>query len=195
MLFRGSMDERSTSELIVTLGEDFQRCYSNVIKDIENGEKQEDGSTLAEHEFNARQLVRAGFAYIEGVSFAMKIAAIDDAIENGIELTQAEIDFAFEVSHQLNEKGNVVEVSAHINLTKNIKFAFNLYSKAHSLNQSFDAGLTWWSDLKKAIKIRDRLMHPRSPENLDIEPNEVITVISAVRGFEALLVEYIGKKA
>ena len=189
------MSERSTGELILTLGEDFQRCYASVIKDIDEGEKQKDGSTLADHEFNARQLVRAGFAYIEGVSFSLKIAAIDDAIENGIELTQAEIDFAFEVSHQLNDKGSIVEVSAHINLTKNIKFAFNLYCKAHRLNKSFDAGLTWWSDLKKAIKIRDRLMHPRSPADLDIEESEVITVISAVRGFEALLVKYIGNKA
>lgn len=124
----------------------------------------------------------------------MKVAAVDDAMENGIELTQAEIDYAFEVSHQLNDKGDIVEVSAHINLTRNIKFAFNLYSKAHSLNLSFDAGLSWWSDLKKAIKIRDRLMHPRTPEDLDIEANEVISVMSAVRGFEALICQYTGKK-
>ncbi|QLK46775.1 hypothetical protein DR996_17095 [Vibrio owensii] len=189
------MNERSTGELILTLNEDFERCYTNVLKDLDEGEKQEDGSTIADHEFNARQLVRAGFAYIEGVSFSLKVAAIDDAIENGIELSQAEIDFAFEVSHQLNDKGNIVEVSAHINLTRNIKFAFTLYSKAHRLDKSFDAGLTWWSDLRKAIKVRDRLMHPRSPEDLDIEPSEVITVVSAVRGFESLLAEYIGVKA
>ncbi|OXY83511.1 hypothetical protein [Oceanimonas doudoroffii] len=189
------MSERGTGELILTLGEDFQRCYTNVLKDIEEGEKQEDGTTLADHEFNARQLVRAGFAYIEGVSFSLKVAAIDDAIDNGIELTQAEIDLAFEVSHQLNDKGEIVAVSAHINLTKNIKFAFNLYSKAHQLNKAFHAGGAWWGDFKKAIKIRDRLMHPRSPEDLDIEPSEVITVISAVRGFEALLTEYVEVKA
>ncbi|MBH2846077.1 hypothetical protein I6U52_20220 [Serratia marcescens] len=151
-----------------------------------------DNSIIADHEFNARQLVRAGFAYIEGGSFSLKVAAIDDAINNSIELTQADIDFAFEVSYQLNDKGNIVEGTAHINLTKNIKFAFNLYSKAHQLNKPFDSGLSFWSDLKKSIKIRDRLMHPRAPEDLDIEPKEVITVIAAVRGFESLLIEYIG---
>ncbi|MDR5873801.1 hypothetical protein [Vreelandella gomseomensis] len=189
------MDERNSSELILTLGEDFKRCYASVLKDVEEGEKQADGTTIADHEFNARQLVRAGFAYIEGVSFSLKVAAIDDAIENGVNLTQAEIDFAFEVSHQLNDKGDIVKFNAHISLTKNIKFAFNLYSKAHELNKSFDAGLTWWSDLKKAIKVRDRLMHPRTPEDLDIAPSEVVTVISAVRGFESLLFEYFGNEA
>lgn len=186
------MSERSNSELILTLSEDFQRCCLNVKKDVDEGEKQEDNSTIADHEFNARQLVRAGFAYIEGVSFSLKVAAIDDAIDNGVELTQAEIDFAFEISHQLNEHGYIVEGAAHIKLTKNIKFAFNLYSKAHKLNKPFDAGLKWWHDLKIAIKIRDRLMHPRIPQDLDISPKEVITVISAVRGFESLLAEYIG---
>lgn len=48
------MSERSTRELIETLGEDFHRCSANVIKDINNGKKQDDGTTLANHEFNAR---------------------------------------------------------------------------------------------------------------------------------------------
>ncbi len=188
------MSERTTGELILTLGEDFQRCYGNLLEDIEQGEKQEDGSTLAEHEFNARQLVRSAFAYIEGVSFALKIAAVDDAFNNGVELTQAEIDFAFEVTYNLNDRGEVCETNSHINLTRNIKFSFNLYSKAHQLDKKFDASLKWWSDLCDAIKIRDRLMHPRHPSDLDIAPSEVVSVISAVRGFEALLVDYTGAK-
>lgn len=185
------MSDRHTGELIMTLSNDFERCLENVKQDVQEGVKQDDGSTLADHEFNARQLVRSAFAYIEGVSFAMKIAAIDDAITNEVELSQAEIDFAFEISYQLNDKGEIIKGSPHIKLTRNIRFAFNLYSKAHSLDKVFNAGEEWWSKLKESIKIRDRLMHPRSPEDLDIEPSEVITVAAAVRGFESLLVEYI----
>ncbi len=188
------MSDRDTGELISVLFEDFQRCYGGVLEDVQNGETQEDGTTLADHEYNARQLVRSGFAYIEGVTFSIKVAAIDDAIENGITLSQAEIDFAFEVSHNLNDKGYISEGSAHIKLTRNIKFAFNLYSKAHDLNKEFDAGVKWWDELRKAIKIRDRLMHPRMPEDLDITAKEVITVIAAVRGFESLITEYLNIK-
>lgn len=189
------MKERTIRELFLALSNDYERCYDNVLKDIEDGERLADGAILADHEFNARQLFRAGFAYIEGASFSLKIVAIDDAIENGIEITQAEINFAFEESHQLNDKGYIVEVKAHISLAKNIKFAFNLYAKAHGLNKSFNAVPVWWGDLIKSIKIRDRLMHPRSPEDLDIEPKEVVTLVSAINGFNSLLAEYMGVKA
>lgn len=189
------MSERDTGELIRVLGDDFQRCYGNVIADVEAGNRNEDGSIEADHEFNARQLIRAAFAYLEGVTYSIKIAAVDDAIEKGVEITPEEVNFAFEISHSLSDKGRIVERSAHINLARNIRFAFSLYEKTNSIKEQFNPSEQWWNELQKAVAIRDRLTHPRQPEDLDLQPSEVLTVVAAVRGFEAHVMSYIEANA
>ena len=54
-------------------------------------------------------------------------------------------------------------------------------------HQDADVSLTWWEKLKEAIKVRDRLMHPRFPSDLDVSPQEVIATITAKAGFDEAL--------
>jgi hypothetical protein len=67
------MQERTTKELIETLGEDFDRCYRNILQSFDEGTIDDKGLLDADYEFHARQLIRAAFAYIEGVTFSVKI--------------------------------------------------------------------------------------------------------------------------
>ena len=69
--------------------------------------------------------------------------------------------------------------------------AFALTEKAYRIPAQFDPSVEWWSCLGTAIKIRDRLMHPRMPDDLDISPEELIKTIKAKNGFEKLLMRYI----
>lgn len=59
------MEEKTTKELIETLGEDFERCYQGLLQSFDEGTIDEDGNLDADYEFHARQLIRAVFAYIE----------------------------------------------------------------------------------------------------------------------------------
>lgn len=187
-----SMDEeRTTRELIETLGEDYDRCFREILKSFDDGTIDADGNLDADYEFHARQLVRAVFAYIKGVTFSVKVSAAWKCMQDGVEITPQERYIAAEIEYRINDKGEVVEHRAQITLTRNIRFAVALTEKAHRIPAQFDPSVEWWLCLREAMKVRDRLMHPRRPEDLDISPEELIKAITAKNGFEKLLMRYI----
>ncbi|WP_431025246.1 hypothetical protein [Halomonas sp. H5] len=180
-------DERTTADLLVVLDEDYRRCYEQILLRLDEGERNEDGTVYADHEFDARQLIRTAFAYIEGATFVLKIEASFRAEERGFDLTPQQQHFIFEADFDINDKGEVVERAAKISLTKNIRFAFAVFSQASGIKNTLDVSLDWWGKLQGAIKVRDRLTHPRFPADLDVSPQEVIATIAAKVGFDEAL--------
>lgn len=185
------MTEATTRELIETLGDDYDRCYRELLKSFDEGEIDSDGNLDADYEFHARQLIRAAFAYIEGVTFSVKATAAAKCMDTGLPISPQERYLAVEVDYDLNDKGEVVERPAQIKLTRNIRFAFALTERANKLRPLFDPSVDWWSSLRESMRVRDRLMHPRMPGDLDVTPNELLTVIKAKNGFVKLLERYI----
>jgi hypothetical protein len=84
-----------------------------------------------------------------------------------------------------------VERPALINLSRNIRFAFRLYEKVFDHKPKFDVEARWWGCLQRSIKVRDRLTHPRDPEDLDVLAKELIEALEARQGFRELLQAYI----
>ncbi len=185
------MEERTTQELILTLDDDYFRCYRNILQSFDDGTIDDEGNLDADYEFHARQLIRAAFAYIEGLTFSVKITAANMCLQRGIEISPAERYMAAEVEYELNDKGEVVECPARIRLTQSIRFAFALIEKAQNVTAQFDASGQWWSCLKQAIRVRDRLMHPRMHQDLDVSSDELLTVINAKQGFDEILHRFI----
>ncbi|WPL17828.1 hypothetical protein Thiowin_02870 [Thiorhodovibrio winogradskyi] len=181
------MDERTTADLLEALDSDYQRCYQQIITRLDEGERDEKGNISADYEFEARQLIRAAFAYIEGAVFVIKIEASFNCEEKGIELTPQQHHFIFEADFDLNDKGEVVQKPAKIPLAKNIRFAFSVFAQANGIKPTLDVGSEWWSKLQESIRVRDRLTHPRSPSDLDVSPSEVISTVVAKSGFDEAL--------
>jgi hypothetical protein len=176
--------ERTTSEVIETLGEDCQRCHAELLAAIDAGQRDTDGSVIADYEYHARQLIRAVFAYIEAVTFSVKAWSAGYCLDHDIEITPQERFFATDTEYELNEKGEVAEAVAKISLARNIRFAIAMNRKAHGITQPFDASAEWWSCLKQAIKVRDRLTHPKMPRDLDVSGEDIINALRARQGFE-----------
>ena len=184
------MEDRTTKELIETLEEDFERCHTELVKSFDAGIVDNVGNVTADYAFHARQLVRAFFAYVEGVIFSVKVCGAAHCLANGIDITPQERFFAAEVDYSLDNKGQVVEQRAHIKLASNMRFAFALTEKAHGLEPRFDPSVEWWSNFQTSIKVRDRLMHPKLPGDLDVSGGEIIAVLKAKKGFAELLLGY-----
>lgn len=180
-------DERTTGDLLLVLESDYKRCYSLLLARIDEGERLEGGSVSADYEFEARQLFRAAFAYIEGATYILKMEAIFNCEEKGIELTPQQRHLIFEADFDLNEKGKVIKRRAKISLLKNIRFAFAVFAEANGIISQFNPSEEWWFLLRKAILVRDRLMHPRDPSDLDVTPAETTIVVRAKAGFDEVL--------
>lgn len=178
------MKERTTAELIETLGEDVDRCFGGMDRSFKRGKRNPDGTIEAKYEYHARQLIRAIFAFIEAVLYSVKLRAAEHYAENGGELTDAERLFVLEIEYVLKENGEIGERPAHIRLTDNIRFAFALQEKSLGIKEKFNANVEWWACLKSSIKVRDRLMHPKWPEHIEVAPDEIITALKAFNGFK-----------
>ncbi|WP_372747853.1 hypothetical protein [Litorivivens sp.] len=183
------MNERTTTELIVSLGEDFERCHQLVLDAIEDG-KAEDGYYVnRDYEFHARNLIRSGLSLIEAATFSIKVQSANKCIEKGIPISDHERFLSIEIDADIDDKGQVVERPAKIRLTSNIRFAFGLLERASGTKTTFDPQLDWWSFLRKTIRVRDRLTHPRMPEDIDIGGEEVVDALKAVEGFEKVVAQ------
>lgn len=182
-------DERTTQEVIEILGLDCERCHAELMASIEAGETH-DGYVEAEYEFHARQLVRAIFAYIEATTFSVKASSAWRCMEEDIDINPQERYFATDTEYELNDRGELVEAAAKISLARNIRFALALNRRAHRVSEPFDASVEWWRCLKEAIKIRDRLTHPKWPSNLNVSSEEIIKAIKAKQGFEEELLRH-----
>jgi hypothetical protein len=166
------------------LGQDCDRCHAQLLASIDAGEVEVDGSVSADYEFHARQLIRAAFACIEATTFSVKAWSAGYCMNHGIEITPQERYFATDTEFELNERGEVVEAAAKISLARNIRFAFAMNRKALGVKEPFDASVEWWSCLRDAIKIRDRLTHPKLPGDLDVSGEDIVKVLRARHGFE-----------
>lgn len=179
-------DERSTAYVIEELGKDYDRAYERLIKGI--GGPDEEGLHPYD-ESDARDLYRTLFAFLEGTSFSVRMwsaAALLDKEEMDI----FERAVVSEQSASLRD-GDVVLTQMKISLQENIRFTFKLADRAHRRSApTLDTSKKWWSDFKSAIKVRDRLMHPKLPEDLDVSGQEVVYAISVHNGFVELLESY-----
>jgi len=185
------MEDRTTAELIEALGDDVARCHAGLLECIDAGEVGADGDVTADYEFHARQLIRAILAYIEGVTFSVKVTAIKRCLDSGIEVTDHERHVAVEVDCDLNDKGEVIERPAKLRLASNLRFAFQLLERSEKSSAKFDSSSEWWSCLRSTIHVRDRLTHPRFPEDLDVSGDEIVSALKAKSGFDAALAMYV----
>ncbi len=184
------MSERTTAELIETLGDDVSRCHRELIGAIDEGHVDANGDVDADYEYHARQLIRAIFAFIEALTFSVKVRAAGYCLSHERDISDGERFFAVDIEHRLTEKGEVIERAAHIRLADNIRFAFALQEKALEIAEPFDPSIEWWSCLQSSIRVRDRLTHPKLPEDVDVTGGEIVAALKAYEGFTQQLMVY-----
>ena len=176
------VDDRSTGYVIETLGEDVDRAYKRVSKNFDNPDS--DGAEYDESD--ARDLYRAVFAYIEGLSFSVKVSSAAKLVEKG-ELDRAQFLVAAELTLDVRD-GEIFEKPLRASLEESVKLACRLADMAHAKETpTLDTSRQWWSDFKKATGVRDRLTHPKLPRDVDISPEEVVLIIRVESGFRELM--------
>ena len=123
-------------------------------------------------QFARRQFVRATFAKLEGFTSTLKQLCLrSPRIET--DYSAAEIALLREETFSLDEKGEPRVTGSHLKLAANIQFAFRMYARFCDLRFSLHTSESEWSDFKLAMAVRNRLMHPKKPEDLAVSEAEV----------------------
>jgi hypothetical protein len=133
----------------------------------------------------ARSSVRNLIACIEGSVYAMKCWALDMNFDN---LSPQEKDIIGEKVYYLDDNGEIKSQKARIRIPPNMIFAFRILSQAEGVDNPLITSDHRWDSLKTAIKIRNRLVHPKSAEDLTLTSKDLVLVVDAIQFFTGNLV-------
>jgi hypothetical protein len=189
---KGSAEEECTGALLEALFADVDRSLRNLQKALRAGRRGRDGVIYADTDSESRQLINSVIACFDGTTYAIKIAALDDCMTNGQEVSSAEVDLVFEVRRQLSPGGAVIERPRTVELGRNLRFAISLYERAHGLNPALILQQEkWWHLLHRSIKVRRRFTFPRCAADLWVQPREALDAIEAQRLFGSSILDLI----
>jgi hypothetical protein len=118
-------------------------------------------------EFNKRTLVRTCAALVEGLSYQLRRVTLA-SLQNTNHLTSGELAILREKRHQLSDKGIVEERDNYQPTLSMLLFSLRVYAKNHGATFVPDTSHNGWNCLRRAMALRDRLMHPKSLADLTI---------------------------
>jgi hypothetical protein len=153
-------------------------------------------TTMLDEEDSAfwrRALVRALFAELEGATHCMKQVAFISRFRSDANFSIPDKIVLLEQAYELDEKGEAKAQSVKIKLTHNIRFAFKAFARAGCASYDLKVDGVGWQSLKKGIKIRDRLTHPKKVEDLNVSDQELEIILEALSWFTKSLEEVVGR--
>ena len=134
-------------------------------------------SREADDAFVRRGFVRCICAYIEGVAYVMKQAALLEHQASASIFSPAEVMVLAEHSPELRKDGSVVERSSKLGTMPNIRFALASFAHAQGINLNF--GEREWQPVQKVFAVRNNLMHPKDLDDHDVSADEARDAILA----------------
>lgn len=125
-----------------------------------------------------RDLVRTIFVAIEGLVWTYR-EHVRSIAQDVSEITPAMEMVFSEQTYFISETGEYKQQTRFISLTAMIRYATRV-AQGISPGLSIDFGETGWSDLQKAIGIRNRITHPKCKSDLDISGDDIKTVTASL---------------
>lgn len=156
------------NEMTVILGVDCQEHYEAI---------QKGGS-----QSHRRAYVRAVFAFIEGVLHSTKESAAHVGFILGT-LNLRELIVLDGTSLDVDENGEVSTRPLYPKFLNNLKFTFKVFAKSIGSTFALDLKHPGYQSLHTAVKIRDRLMHPKVVAELIVTDAEVAQAKKAMDWF------------
>ena len=138
-----------------------------------------------------RNYVRAVFAFIEGHVWGIKQISYEFS-RNSTVFSAAELAMLLEQAPDLSDNGSVTTRATKIPLRRNIRFAFLALARVFGTEHVFDVDSEGWKALVAAIKIRDRLMHPKTVADLTVTREEFAIVQAGYAHFRTQQSDAIG---
>ena len=129
-----------------------------------------------------RLLVRSVFTFVESLSYLLKIQALHllspDQVSFGDRLVAQEEAF------ELGDDGVVKQRAGKLRTISNIRFAFKFYAKAYENDFELDVASRGWQCLRRSLKVRDRLTHPKKLSDLLVADDEYTDSVKTFIWFE-----------
>jgi hypothetical protein len=132
-----------------------------------------------------RDLIRTLFAAIEGLVWVYREHI--RSVANDIDSLSPIMELAFdERTYSVDEKGRIQEQIRFISIPAMIRLASRVAERVCP-KLKIDFGVPGWTDLQLAIKVRNRITHPKNISDLDVSVGDIEISESALHWFLDLM--------
>ena len=160
--------------------EELKRVYAVLNADLELAR----AATLGDpSEFNKRTLVRTCAALVEGLAFQLRQVTLSTLRETKL-LTEGELAILRETKAQLSIQGAAEERDNFQSTLPMLLFTLRVYAKNHGASFAPNTSDNGWNCLRKAMALRDRLMHPKSYEDLVVSEEAGAEFTAGIRWWD-----------
>jgi hypothetical protein len=165
-------EKRTKREAAVT---ELKQIYRMLFDDVAQAEEI---FSLTPSDFANRTLVRTYFAYVEGVANLLRQVTLASLDGLGF-LTANETATLKDQRYKQQDNGETKLVPAFQGMADSLKFTLRCYAKNHGINDYEPKLGSGWQSMLTAIRIRDRLMHPKSVVSLTLTQAEIDNIDEA----------------
>ena len=153
----------------------LRETYNELISDVEAAKKLD--TDYCHEDFIKRTYTHSFFAMVEGVIFQLKKIALEANDEANV-FDVYEVELLSEKSGFLANNGVAKQSKAKLQLMPNIIFSLNYAAKALRLTYivNKDSG---YESMLEAIKIRDRITHPKRKASLIVSDQDMVVLGNA----------------
>jgi hypothetical protein len=131
--------------------------------------------------FSRRVYLRTAFTFVEGITQMMKNAALlFDLWNDPSQLTPEEIVLLREEEVYLKQNGVAAKKRIRLALPENLRFAIACYAKTRHIKFRVDVSGSGWQAFLSAQKIRDRVTHPHTIDDLELSQVDLQTIEDAM---------------
>ena len=121
-----------------------------------------------------RELVRAVFAFVEGMTYRMKQLAHDTILDRALSVPDGTLLLLCDSQPTVTEQGEVELRPAKVRLKPSIRLAFASVARAFDVDNDLRIDGAGWAALGRAQRVRNRLMHPKRSHDLDVHADELV---------------------
>ena len=125
----------------------------------------------------------------------MKQAALIMSENKEDAFSAAELLLLSERAAELRDNGSVRERTAKLPTLANVRFAFLSFARAQHVDLRIDFGGEEWTRVKRAFEVRDKLMHPKSVDDLEIAEADAKNVLMAGEWIHESFLSLMGETA
>ncbi len=131
--------------------------------------------------FWRRIAVRMVFAQVEGLSYALKQAALSTGPVLGVTFDTKEIALLKEESYSLDDRGRAQQVKARLSTLPSLRFALDMFVRSTNANHSVTYSDEGWQSLKRTETVRNRLTHPKNLTDRVVSDEEFSDAYTALK--------------
>jgi hypothetical protein len=137
-----------------------------------------------------RELVRTLFAGIEGLVWRLKQDVLKHIASDG--LSEHERAAMLEETYRVDDNGTVDVLPRYLPLTSGIRLAARIIERYRpEFKAQFDTD--GWASLKQALNIRNRLVHPKTGDDLNVSRDEIAKCYEAFAWVLAFSIRALGE--